>query len=114
ERARRIVPIVSIQNRYSFADREWDYVVDYCERNGIAFIPWFPLGSGSVGGMLLERIAQSHRSTPKQVALAWLLKRSPVMLPIPGPPPIEHPQENVRAAPSRLTDEESRDLSAAP
>src|SRR6201993_4036435 len=69
ERARKIVPIVSIQNRYSFADREWDYVVDYCERNGIAFIPWFPLGSGRVGGMLLERVAQNHRSTPKQVAL---------------------------------------------
>jgi len=112
ERARRIVPIVSIQNRYSFADREWDYVVDYCERNGIAFIPWFPLGSGSVGGMLLERIAQSHRSTPKQVALAWLLKRSPVMLPIPGTSSIEHLEENVRAASLRLTDEEYRELSA--
>jgi len=112
ERARKIVPIVSIQNRYSFADREWDYVVDYCERNGIAFIPWFPLGSGSVGGMLLERIAQSHRSTPKQVALAWLLKRSPVMLPIPGTSSIEHLEENVRAASLRLTDEEYRELSA--
>src|ERR1700716_3621927 len=76
ERARRIVPIVSVQNRYSFADREWDYVVDYCERNGIAFIPWSPLGSGKVGGMLLERIAKTHQKTPKQVALAWLLKRS--------------------------------------
>jgi aryl-alcohol dehydrogenase-like predicted oxidoreductase len=112
ERARKIVPIVSIQNRYSFADREWDYVVDYCERNGIAFIPWFPLGSGSVGGMLLERIAQSHRSTPKQVALAWLLKRSPVMLPIPGTSSIEHLEENVRAASLRLTDEEYRELAA--
>jgi pyridoxine 4-dehydrogenase len=112
ERARKIVPIVSIQNRYSFADREWDYVVDYCERNGIAFIPWFPLGSGNVGGMLLERIARSHRSTTKQVALAWLLKRSPVMLPIPGTSSIEHLEENVRAASLRLTDEEYRELAA--
>jgi pyridoxine 4-dehydrogenase len=112
ERARKIVPIVSIQNRYSFADREWEYVVDYCERNGIAFIPWFPLGSGNVGGMLLERIAQAHGSTPKQVALAWLLKRSPVMLPIPGTSSIEHLEENVQAASLRLTDEEYRELAA--
>src|SRR5271156_6565164 len=81
ERARKIVPIVSVQNRYSFADREWDYVVDHCEQNGIAFIPWFPLGAGKVAGMLLEKIARAHNKTPKQVALAWLLKRSPVMLP---------------------------------
>src|SRR6202049_3033921 len=85
ERARKIVPIVSVQNRYSFADREWDYVVDYCERNGIAFIPWFPLGAGTVAGKLLERIAKARQVKPIQIALAWLLKRSPDMLPIPGP-----------------------------
>ena len=106
ERARRIVPIVSVQNRYSFADREWDYVVDYCERHGIAFIPWFPLGAGKVAGMLLERIAKAHNQTPKQVALAWLLKRSPVMLPIPGTSSTEHLEENVKAAELRLSDEE--------
>jgi pyridoxine 4-dehydrogenase len=106
ERARKIVPIVSVQNRYSFADREWDYVVDYCERNGIAFIPWFPLGAGKVAGMLLERIAKAHNQTPKQVALAWLLKRSPVMLPIPGTSSTEHLEENVKAAELRLSDEE--------
>ena len=106
ERARKIVPIVSVQNRYSFADREWDYVVDYCERNGIAFIPWFPLGAGKVAGMLLERIAKAHNKTPKQVALAWLLKRSPVMLPIPGTSSIAHLEENVEAASVRLSDEE--------
>src|SRR6202790_1397265 len=78
ERARKIVPIVSVQNRYSFADREWDYVVDYCEGNGIAFIPWFPLGAGTVAGRLLERIAKAHRVKPIQAALAWLLKRSPI------------------------------------
>jgi pyridoxine 4-dehydrogenase len=112
ERARKIVPIVSIQNRYSFADREWDYVLDYCERNEIAFIPWSPLGSGKVGGTLLERIAQTHQNTPKQVALAWLLKRSPVMLPIPGTSSIKHLEENVQAASLRLTDEEYRELTA--
>src|SRR2546427_4666593 len=110
ERARKIVPIVSVQNRYGFADREWDYVVDYCERNGIAFIPWSPLGSGKVGGMLLERIAQAHQNTPMQVALAWLLKRSPIMLPIPGTSSIEHLEENVQAASLQLTDEEYLEL----
>src|SRR5215469_4778332 len=69
ERARKTASIVSVQNRYSFADREWDYVVDYCERNGIAFIPWFPLGAGKVAGALLDRIASAHGKTPKQVAL---------------------------------------------
>ena len=112
ERARKIVPIVSVQNRYSFADREWDYVVDYCERDGIAFIPWFPLASGKVAGMLLERIATTHQKTPKQVALAWLLKRSPVMLPIPGTSSIEHLEENVQAASLRLTDEEYQELTS--
>ncbi len=110
ERARKIVSIVSVQNRYSFADREWDYVVDYCERHGIAFIPWFPLASGRVANMLLEGIANNHQKTPKQVALAWLLKRSPIMLPIPGTSSIEHLEENVQAASLRLTDEEYREL----
>ena len=73
ERARKIVPIVSVQNRYSFADREWDYVVDYCERNGIAFIPWAPLGSGRVAGDVLREVADAHQVQPMQVALAWLL-----------------------------------------
>src|SRR6059036_3926453 len=77
ERARRIVPIVSVQNRYSFADREWDYVVDYCERNGIVFIPWFPLGAGRIAGDVLNQVAQAHHGSPTQVALAWLLRRSP-------------------------------------
>jgi pyridoxine 4-dehydrogenase len=112
ERARKIAPIVSVQNRYGFADREWDYVVDYCERNGIAFIPWSPLGSGKVGGMLLERIAQAHQNTPMQVALAWLLKRSPIMLPIPGTSSVKHLEENVQAASLRLTDEEYRELTS--
>jgi pyridoxine 4-dehydrogenase len=114
ERARKIVPIVSVQNRYSFADREWDYVVDYCERNGIAFIPWFPLGAGKVAGEVLHRIAEAHQASPTQIALAWLLRRSPIMLPIPGTSSIEHLQQNVAAASLRLTDEEYQALSRVP
>ncbi|MCU1236218.1 MAG: putative oxidoreductase [Candidatus Solibacter sp.] len=114
ERARKIVPIVSVQNRYSFADREWDYVVDYCERNKIAFIPWFPLGAGKVAGEVLARVAQAHHATPKQVALAWLLQRSPIMLPIPGTSSIEHLEENVAAASLRLSQEEHAELAGVP
>ena len=114
ERARRIVPIVSVQNRYSFADREWDYVVDYCQSNGIAFIPWFPLGAGKVAGEVLSRIAQAHGASPTQIALAWLLRRSPIMLPIPGTSSIEHLEQNVAAASLRLTEEEYEELSGVP
>jgi pyridoxine 4-dehydrogenase len=114
ERARRIVPIVSVQNRYSFADREWDYVVDYCERNEIAFIPWYPLGAGKVAGEVLHAIADAHRASPTQIALAWLLKRSPIMLPIPGTSSIEHLEQNIAAAALQLTEEEYERLSAVP
>jgi len=114
ERARRIVPIVSVQNRYSFADREWDYVVDYCERNGIVFIPWFPLGAGRVAGQILDQIARAHEVTPHQVAIAWLLKRSPMMLPIPGTSSVKHLEDNVTAASVQLSDEEFQKLSRVP
>ncbi|MGB6676011.1 MAG: aldo/keto reductase [Terriglobales bacterium] len=114
ERAREIVPIVSVQNRYSFADREWDYVVDYCEQNGIAFIPWFPLGAGRVAGEILDRVAKAHHSTPKQIALAWLLQRSPIMLPIPGTSSVEHLEENIGAASVKLTPEEFEELAGVP
>ena len=114
ERARKIVPIVSVQNRYSFADREWDYVVDHCESHGIAFIPWFPLGAGRVAGEVLNTIAQVHQASSKQVALAWLLRRSPVMLPIPGTSSVEHLEENVAAASLHLTDEEYQRLAEVP
>jgi pyridoxine 4-dehydrogenase len=114
ERARKIIPIVSVQNRYSFADREWDYVVDYCERNGIAFIPWYPLGAGKVAGEVLDRIARAHSASPTQIALAWLLHRSPIMLPIPGTSSIEHLEQNVAAASLRLTDEDYQTLSRVP
>jgi pyridoxine 4-dehydrogenase len=114
ERARKIVPIASVQNRYSFADREWDYVVDYCEANGIVFIPWFPLGAGRVAGDVLNQVAQAHQATPKQVALAWLLRRSPVMLPIPGTSSIDHLEENISAAAVRLANEEYQTLANVP
>ena len=114
ERARRIVPIVSVQNRYSFADREWDYVVDYCERNEIAFIPWYPLAAGKVAGEVLHAIADAHRASPTQIALAWLLQRSPIMLPIPGTSSIEHLEQNIAAASLHLTEEEYEKLSAVP
>ena len=110
ERARKIVPIVSVQNRYSFADREWDNVVDYCELNGIAFIPWFPLGAGRVAGKLLERIAKARQVKPIQIALAWLLKRSPVMLPIPGTSSTAHLEENLQAASLQLSENEYLEL----
>jgi pyridoxine 4-dehydrogenase len=114
ERARRIVPIVSVQNRYSFADREWDYVVDYCERNAIVFIPWFPLGAGRIAGEVLNQVAQAHHASSTQVALAWLLRRSSVMLPIPGTSSIEHLEQNLAAASLRLKDEEYEELAGVP
>jgi aryl-alcohol dehydrogenase-like predicted oxidoreductase len=110
ERARKIVPIVSVQNRYSFADREWDYVVEYCQRNQIAFIPWFPLAAGKVAGEVLNRIAKAHDASPTQTALAWLLRRSPIMLPIPGTSSVEHLEQNVAAASLQLNEQEFEDL----
>lgn len=112
ERARKIVPIVSVQNRYSFADREWDYLVDHCEKNGIAFMPWAPLGQNRVANGALEAAALDLGATPLQVALAWLLKRSPVVLPIPGTSSAAHVQENIAAAGLKLPDEVFAKLSA--
>jgi pyridoxine 4-dehydrogenase len=112
ERARKIVPIVSVQNRYSFSDREWDYVVNYCAENGIAFIPWAPLGSGKRASEVLESVAEKLNATPLQIALAWLLKRSPVMLPIPGTSSPTHLEENVAAAALELPRAEFERLSA--
>jgi pyridoxine 4-dehydrogenase len=110
ERAQKIVPIVSVQNRYSFADREWDSVVDYCQQHGIAFIPWFPLGAGKAPDKALNQIAEVHHTHPFQVALSWLLQRSPVMLPIPGTSSVEHLEENLAAGALRLTADEFRQL----
>jgi aryl-alcohol dehydrogenase-like predicted oxidoreductase len=114
QRARKVVPIASVQNRYSFADREWDYVVDYCESHKIAFIPWFPLGAGRVAGNVLKTIAKAHGASPIHVALAWLLRRSPMMLPIPGTSSVQHVEENVAAASLQLSQEEYDDLADVP
>jgi len=110
ERAGKIVPIASVQNRYSFADREWDSVVDYCEQHQIAFIPWFPLGAGRAPSEVLSQIAKAHHAEPFQIALAWLLQRSPVMIPIPGTSSVEHLEENTAAASVRLTEDDFRKL----
>jgi pyridoxine 4-dehydrogenase len=111
-RARAIVPVVSVQNRYSLWDRASDPVLDICERDGLAFIPWYPLGAGDVGGGPIERIASERGATPFQVALAWLLARSPAMLPIPGTSSVEHLEENIAAASLRLSQDEVSELAA--
>jgi pyridoxine 4-dehydrogenase len=114
ERARRLAPIVSVQNRYNVTDRTAEPVVDYCEREGLGFLPWFPLATGKLArpGGPLARIAERLRSTPAQVALAWLLRRAPVMLPIPGTSSVRHLEENAQAATLELRDEEFAELSA--
>jgi aryl-alcohol dehydrogenase-like predicted oxidoreductase len=111
ERARKIVPIVSVQNRYSFADREWDFLLNHCEKNGIAFIPWAPLGQNRQENEALQKAAKELGWTPLQVALAWLLRRSSVMLPIPGTCSPAHAEENIRAAGLRLPDAWFKELS---
>jgi aryl-alcohol dehydrogenase-like predicted oxidoreductase len=111
ERARKIVPIVSVQNRYSFADREWDFLLNHCEKNGIAFIPWAPLGQNRQENDALGRVAKELGWTPLQVALAWLLRRSSVMLPIPGTSSPAHAEENIRAAGLQLPDAWFKELS---
>ena len=111
--ARSVVDVVSVQNRYNLGDRYSEGVIEVCEREGLAFLPWFPLNVGALaeaGGKLAE-IAASHGATQAQVALAWLLRRSPVMVPIPGTSSVEHLEENVGAAALELTDAEFADLS---
>ena len=116
ERARKVVPIVSVQNKYNVIDRQWDDVVDYCERNGMAFIPWFPLGAGSLdrGGSnareAIDRIARKHEASAMQVALGWLLARSPAMLVIPGTSKVKHVEQNIAAAALELSDDDLRAL----
>jgi aryl-alcohol dehydrogenase-like predicted oxidoreductase len=111
ERARKIVPIVSVQNRYSFADREWDYLLDYCEQSGIAFIPWAPIRALPRSEAVLERVSKAHGVSHMAVALAWLLRRSPTTLLIPGTSSVKHLEENVTAAGLELTSEEYKELS---
>ncbi len=106
--AREIVPIASVQNRFNLADRGSEDVLDFCEREGIGFIPWFPLTTGDLArpGGSLDEISARHDATPGQIALTWLLWRSPVMLPIPGTSSVAHLQENIAAASLVLDDEE--------
>jgi pyridoxine 4-dehydrogenase len=112
KRAQKIVPIVSVQNRYSFSDREWDFVLDYCEENSMAFLPWGPMAQGRKASDAVERIAAARNVSTAVVSLAWLLQRSPVILPIPGTSSVKHLEENVNAAAFRLTDAEFAELAA--
>jgi aryl-alcohol dehydrogenase-like predicted oxidoreductase len=111
--ARGIVEVVSVQNRYNLTDRRNEPVLEACARDGLAFIPWFPLGSGALATEAIERVAGRRSLTPTQVALAWLLDHSPVMLPIPGTSKVRHFEENVAAADVELTKEDIRELEAA-
>ncbi len=111
-RAQKIVPIVSVQNRYSFSDREWDFVVDYCEANGIAFLPWGPMAQGRKASEAVEKIAGARSVSTAVISLAWLLRRSPIVLPIPGTSSVKHLEENVGAAEFRLSDAEFAELAA--
>ena len=113
ERAEGVVPIVSVQNEYNLGFRESEDVLDACERKGIAFLPWYPLASGSLAQQRqLDEVAKKYDATPAQVALAWLLQRSPVMVPIPGTSSLEHLEENMGADDVRLSDEDFAALAA--
>jgi aryl-alcohol dehydrogenase-like predicted oxidoreductase len=119
EEAEKIVPIVTIQNKYSLAERKHEETLHYCERRGIAFLPWYPMAGGKLlkpdrpGAEILTRIAGMHLVTISQLALAWLLQRSPVMLPIPGTSKITHLEENIAAAQIKLSAEEWKEIEAA-
>lgn len=112
QRARRVVPIVSVQNRYNLQDRRWERVLELCEKDQMAFLPWAPLGAGRIGSDdAITRVARRRDATPMQVAIAWLLARSPVILPIPGTSRVSHLEENVASSSLRLTDEDIEELS---
>jgi pyridoxine 4-dehydrogenase len=112
ERARKVLPIVSVQNLYNVTDRKWEKEVEYCEREGLAFIPWFPLSAGALDNPTLQEVAARHGATVFQIALAWLLEHSPAMLVIPGTSSVEHLEENVAAAEIRLSREDIKELDA--
>jgi pyridoxine 4-dehydrogenase len=112
EAARKIFPVATVQNRYNLIDRSSEAVVDYCETNNIGFIPWFPLAAGNLAkpGTALDSLVHKANATPSQIALAWVLKRSPVMLPIPGTSKLDHLEDNVRAAGIELSDQDFKAL----
>ena len=115
KQARKVIDIVSVQNEYNLGNRKSEAVLEYCEQEGIAFIPWFPVASGKLAqpGGKLDELAKKHDATVSQLSLAWLLHRSPVMLPIPGTSSVEHLEENLKAADVILSDAEMQDLEAA-
>jgi pyridoxine 4-dehydrogenase len=115
EQARKVVEIVSVQNEYNLGNRKSEKVLDYCEQHNIAFIPWFPVAAGKLAqpGGKLDELAKKHDATVSQLSLAWLLHRSPVVLPIPGTSSIEHLEENLKAADVTLSDAEWAKLEAA-
>ena len=115
EDASKMFKVATVQNRYNLVDRGGEDVLDYCEANGIGFIPWFPLAAGDLAkpGSILDGIAKAHDATPGQIALAWVLKRSPVMLPIPGTSKVAHLEENVAAVDFTLSDQEFAALDRA-
>lgn len=112
QRAQKIVRVVSVQNKYNITDRAYEDVVEYCTKNKIAFIPWFPLAAGELTkpGGVLDNLAKSHNAMTSQVAIAWLLRRSPVMLPIPGTSRVKHLEQNVAAAELKLSETEWQSL----
>jgi aryl-alcohol dehydrogenase-like predicted oxidoreductase len=113
--AQKIVPIVSVQNLYNIANRSSEALLDWSTENGVGFIPWFPLATGKLSGegSPLSELAKKHGVSPAQLALAWLLKRSPVMLPIPGTSSVSHLEDNLAGASIELTDDEFEALSNA-
>ena len=115
QHAQTIIPIVSVQNRYSLSDRGSEDVLKYCEKEKMAFIPWFPLAAGKLTGREspVQRVAEQLKATPSQVALAWLLSRSPVILPIPGTSKVKHLEENVAAAGLKIDEKEMQELARA-
>ena len=114
EAARKVFPVATVQNRYNLVDRGSEAVVTYCEANAIGFIPWYPLAAGDLAkpGTTLDAITHKANATPSQIALAWVLKRSPVMLPIPGTSKVDHLEDNVRAAGIELSDQDFEALDA--
>jgi len=115
ERARAIVEVVTVQNRYNLEDRDSEDVLEACEGLGIGFIPWFPLATGRLAepSGALDRVARAHDAAPAQIAIAWLLARSPVMLPIPGTSSVEHFEENLAAAEIELSPDEVAEIGSA-
>jgi aryl-alcohol dehydrogenase-like predicted oxidoreductase len=115
EKARKIVDIVSVQNLYNLGDRQHEEVVDYCEKHKLAFIPWFPVAAGKLAqpGGKLDKAATRHNVTVSQLSIAWLLHRSPVILPIPGTSSVEHLEENIAAADVKLDDAEWKEIEAS-